>query len=377
MANRFFNSLLAVGGGPPMPPFNPSEVAMLVGLFGLGGTGLTSGDAVVNDNWDGPAPFLSTSPYATDWTYVVDQLPFGNVVSTLYDQNDQTNNLTASSTARPNLVPTTSMFYLGQEYTWRGMINNGDGLLPYYNLLGGDTAYDHSVIIDQGDAVWSVINNNGDVVTASTNLPAFPDLATWPDDPVTAGTGSGLVAFDGIANGLQGSVNLLQGIATQTTIYLDLQLLGTPSSPAVIFETGGGTVGGGGRISIVQTADQLLASAYDSTAGHALANTKAWTIPNSNRIFICFQVDITQGDAANQTALYIDNSSADVTSTTSAPLGDVTNLGNGVPNVGARDGASSNFCEMNLMSDIQVLTVFDDSSARLVQWNYNQFLRTQ
>lgn len=183
-----------------------------------------------------------------------------------------------------------------------------------------------------------------------------------------------LISFDGVANGIRGIANLYA--ASQTgSIYLDFQPLSLAAGSRVIFETGGGTVDSGARISIAQVANVLSCSIFDTTIGVAQPNTKAWTIPNTNRIFVCFQFDTTQGTAANQTALFINNSSTGVTSIAAADCNGL-DIGNGRPNVGARNNAASNFFTGNMWQAPFANDVVDDAAARLVQFNYNQYLKS-
>lgn len=184
-----------------------------------------------------------------------------------------------------------------------------------------------------------------------------------------------LAAFDGIANGMQGSSNLYPGNgSTVGTVYFDIAALSLAAGTRVIFETGEGTADRGVRLSITQIANVLTCSIYDTTPVVALPNTKIWTIPDTGRFFGCFQWDTSQSTPANQTALFINNSSSGVTSPASADCAGLE-IGKGLPNLGARNSASSNFFNGNMWS-VEAVAAFDDAAARLVQYNWNNYVHS-
>lgn len=280
---------------PPLPPF--ANVAGCWGLFGLGGTGIIGGDAVYCGNQDITASFLGTFPYQINWPGFVDALNNNGgppaYADTIFDQNANANNLTASSTARPTL-----------------------------------------------DAV------------------------------------NKLVAFGGIANGTRSANQLYVGGAIKGTIYIDFQPLNLTET-SVIFETD--TFASNGhmqqQISIRMVAGVLTASIFDLTPVVALPNTRIKTISATDRIFITFTFDL-QEVPSTQTALYVNNSTSGVTLVPSpADLSGLA-IGQGNLNIGARNNAASAFLTAN-MWNIKALSVVDDAAARLAEWDYNQFLRTQ
>lgn len=184
-----------------------------------------------------------------------------------------------------------------------------------------------------------------------------------------------LISFDGAAQGLLSFAELYpDGGSTTGTIYLDYQPLDLVST-AVIFETGTGTAGGlAQNISIRQVGAVLTCSVYDDTAVIALANTKIVTLANTNRIWIAFTFDSTNGTAANQTALKVNNSATGVSSPISTNLHSLQ-IGNAQLSLGARNNAASayNHCNMWL---VRAQNNVDNAAAHLVEYSYNQYLKS-
>lgn len=183
------------------------------------------------------------------------------------------------------------------------------------------------------------------------------------------------IEFDGVQTGMQGGALYTSGSATGT-IYLDVQPLSLVQT-GVILETDTFTNNAHTtrQISIRMVAGVLTATIFDNTALVALPNTKVKTIVATDRIFITFTWDTGVGVAANQTALYVNNSASGVTSAAAADLSGLL-VGQGSANVGARNNAASQFVTANMWSG-EAFTVVDDSAAKLVQYNYNQYLKTQ
>lgn len=160
----------------------------------------------------------------------------------------------------------------------------------------------------------------------------------------------------------------MAGSATGT-IYADVQPLSLAAGTRVIFETGTGAVDQPRRLSLIQVANILTWSIYDATAVVCLANSKIWTIPNTNRIFICAQFDTTQATPANQTSLLIDNSSVGVTSPISTDCFGLS-IGDDLPNLGARNNAASNFFTGNVFG-IVVNNTADDATVKTQYFDWN------
>lgn len=282
---------------------------------------------------------------------------------------------------RPTLVNTTSMFYLGQEYTWRGIDSTtGSDPQAYYVLDGQD---DHGAsgaftigLDNDGVNIWRVYGPDaGTPLTSSTDFAPFPNLATWPDAPVTASpTGSGFIS-NTATTGLAGELPLFAGGVQKgligATIYIS-DLAGA----GVIAETGAGTAGLANRISFRMALDKLIFSVYDATAVAALPNSKMVTIPAPGWYRISGKFDTTQGTAANQTSLKLDDSAVGVTSPASANLGSAA-VGGDVANLLARDVAgtlSSGF--PGYLLDFEAFSG-DKDAAFETSWNtWSQAIRT-
>lgn len=183
------------------------------------------------------------------------------------------------------------------------------------------------------------------------------------------------IAFSN-AQGLVGASQLYVEGTTTATIYFDVQPFALDVT-GVILETGTGAVDQARRISISQVANQLLCAVFDNTALVCLANSKTYTLPNTNRLFGCFQIDTTQGTAANQTALFINNSSSGVTSPLSTNVNGLV-MGAALPSVGARDaGGTLSAGFKGNMWNVIPKTGVDDAAARLAYYTYDQYLQTQ
>lgn len=370
--------IIPFNSGPTLPAF--SNVAGSWGLYNLNPVGYPVGLAVdafsSGDAYESAPLYTGTPPYALDWVDLISQFgpgvpPYSLVA--LPDQNSA-NDLLASGAARPTLQVTTPVVVMGigaGTYTYRTQFSG----FALYVLLGqptgsADSSTPYALYNEGGD--WMINDDAGNGLNPSNDDSAFPWQASWTGSTVSSGSGHGMVVFDGAATNLQGGSPLLN--SNKGTVYVDFAPLNLVET-GVILETGSGAAGIANRLSIRMVAGVLTASVYDATAIVALPNTKIKTLSTSDRIFVCVTWDTTLA-AANQVQLYINNSQTGVTSAASADLGGAT-IGNGVPNVGSRNGgaAEGTFLTANMWS-LEVLTVADDTSARLTQYNYNQYLKS-
>lgn len=244
------------------------------------------------------------------------------------------NPLLSSGALRPEVLVTTSQIYLGQEYTWTGLDGSD---IPYYNIEGGSGPTVGSISYGANIDGWTVYDLDGDAINDATAPGgSFPSQATgWTNGPVTAGTGSGLVSFNG-SNGMAGDVVLYAGGSATGSIWIDYEPTDLVST-GVVFETGTGLGTAVRRsISIQQVASVLACSVFESTP---LANTKTVTLDGS-RVLLNFQWNTDEVVPANQTSLVVNNSATGVTSPVSTDVNG-NDIGDGIPSVGCRDAGGT------------------------------------
>lgn len=189
----------------------------------------------------------------------------------------------------------------------------------------------------------------------------------------TLSTATKTVDFDGAANGMAGAASLIVE-STTATVYV-LFKAGSLAETSVLLETSDGGVNRQGRISIRMVAGVLTCAAYDDTAVVNLPNTKIKTISDFNWHLLAFTVDSTQGTAVNQTALKVDNSATGVTSPASADLHGLNNIGEGVPNLGARNNAASTFFTGSLRL-VYCKSTVENATQQTAFWTYVQYLQS-
>lgn len=368
---RYGNHAALFGGasGPPIPSFANTVAAW--GLWDWNPLGFVDNIAVAvaDGNDDGqtlqfPSPL--SSPYSGRWESLWNGGPPIYRANAFVDQNGEANSLTATGSARPTLQVTTSVFVDGVEYTYRGQTNS----FAYYNKLGQSTSTSNWVIKYDGINDWIRTDGSGVTVAITDGSSvAFPWLDfNWTGPLPTAGTGAGQMQFDGAANGMAGAAGLFASGLSTASLYFDIQPTNLATS-GTIFETGSfANVGARAfQFSLRQEANQLVWRAYDEV-GTGI-NSKTFTLTNTNRIFVCVQIDSVQGTAANQTAMLINNSATGVTSPASANLAGGL-LGPGLPNLGARNNAASNFFTGNIWN-VVVNNTADDAATKTQYFDWN------
>ncbi len=337
--------------------------------------GYPAGTAMDAHGFD--ANFTGVSPYPVDYAgYIGSSDPPPYPIFTLDDQNSNANNLDGTFSS-PIWQITTSVVVTGGSqpgvYLFGGLTDDGaGGFAPYYNLIGRPNSIVNYAIVLDLNALggWFISNGIGSqIYTSDGNNIVFPWLDTWTGITVNpASPQTGRIEFDGTSTGFQSAANLFVGGRTNGTIYLDYQPLDLVST-GVIFETGVGSAAGlAQNISIRQVGAVLTFSVYDNTAVVALANTKIVTLGSTDRIVVACTFDTTQGTAANQTAMKVNDSATGVTSPISTNLSSLT-IGDAKVSVGARNNASSAFLTAN-MWNCGIIPRVDNAAQQTAMVNY-------
>lgn len=281
-----------------------------------------------------------------------------------------------SGPAPPPIPPTTgavgiwALFNLNPVQDFAANVSGSDSTQDYHFVGVPPYPFDYAGLTAPPNDPPYLVNTWYDQLSAN-NL-----SASGSSRPILDVVGQ-LISFDGVANGMAGASPLYVNHAgANGTIYFDIAPASLVAGDHIILETGSGDAGDPARIKISIIAGVLTCSVYDTTAILPLPNTKVVTLANTSRIFGCFQWDTTQVTPANQTSLFVNNSSTGVTSAALADLNGQDTVGIGVPSVGARNGATSNFFGGSMWG-LEALAVTDDATARLVQQNYNEYLKTQ
>lgn len=177
------------------------------------------------------------------------------------------------------------------------------------------------------------------------------------------------IVFDGATpTGLTGVRPTFAGGSGTGTIYIPFKAASLVET-SVLFETGSGSAAQG-QVSIRLVAGVFTATIYDLSLV-ALPNTKVKTISDTGWHIATIRFD-TSLAAANQVQLLIDNSSSGVSSSAATNLTGIQ-IGDGVPNVGARNNAASTGFTGS-MYDLLCFSTAHDTTLETSWWTYLKYV---
>ncbi len=215
-----FTAIIGASKAADYPPDLPSFTGTVStwGLYNWNPSGYVGGATFADDSAE--AHFLSTAPYAVDYTdFILGSDPPPYLIQLWNDQSATSNDLTSTGSARPILQVTTAVVVASAGtaaangvYTLRGTFHDK----PYYNLSGepDDIAKNSIGWESYNDDEWDLIVGEA-LGYSSADDTAYPFQATFtnPNTPtgdpaptVTASAnGTGQIQFDGVACGMAGA----------------------------------------------------------------------------------------------------------------------------------------------------------------------------